>query len=472
MVDRKKVAGIILAAGESLRMGKTKQLLNFRGKLLLQWVIDSALESQLDKVVLVLGHEFHKIKAALDCSRVTVILNADYQQGQSSSLKAGLKQLKDDYDGVMFILGDQPLVNAATLNELLAAYQSNQTPITAPTFRGKPGNPVLMDCSLFPELKNLSGDVGGRVLKQTYADKILHVPVSDSGILVDLDTPDDYHQILNGATDPHFNENTGRSDHKRKLFHILGIEKNSVISVTGGGGKTTTIFTIAQEVAAEGWSVLITTTTAMLHPDLESQEYDQLFINEDHMLPIQEKNWGSGITIAARMFDYKTGKTLGFDPQVIDKLSAASIYDLILVEADGAKNLPIKAPAAHEPVIPESTNMVLGLIGLDALDKPLNERYVHRPQQLSELSGVTIDSPITGQVIEALVHSPLGVFKGSPTAAQQVVILNKAATADHAEKGRQIGETILANSDQIAMVLICEMQAADPVLDWIKAEKK
>ncbi|MBT4266719.1 MAG: putative selenium-dependent hydroxylase accessory protein YqeC [Deltaproteobacteria bacterium] len=261
------------------------------------------------------------------------------------------------------------------------------------------------------------------------------------------------------------------SKERSKLSYILGLEKNSVIAVTGGGGKTTTIYTLAREVADEGWSVLITTTTAMLHPDLENRDYNQLFINNNGPLSDLEKKWGSGITVAARIFDYKTGKTLGFDPETINRLSAASIYDLILVEADGAKNRPIKAPADHEPVIPGSTDITLGLIGLDALDKPLNDDHVHRPQQLSALSGVPLDSPITGQVIESLIHSPLGIFKGSPATAKQVVILNKAAASDHACQGREIGEAVLANSDQIESVLICEMQSTNPVLDWIKAEK-
>ena len=467
MVGHKKVAGIILAAGESTRMGKPKQLLDFKGKPLLQWAIDSALESRLEKIVLVLGHEHARIMATLDCSQISVILNSDYRQGQSTSLIIGLEQLKDEYDGIIFILGDQPLVKAATLNQLLAAYEENHALITTPTYHGEPGNPVLMDRSLFPLLMDLDGDVGGRNLKQVYAEKTLHVPVSDHGILVDIDTPADYHQILNHVSDLEIHENEDSSKRK-KLSQTINIKKNSVISVTGGGGKTTTIYTIAHEIAAIGWSVLITTTTAMLHPELESREYDQLFINGDQTLPIPKEKWESGVTIAARKFDQKSGKTLGFDPQIIDKLSAAAIYDLILVEADGAKYRPIKAPADHEPLIPESTDITLGLIGLDALDKPLNEQYVHRPQQLSELSGVAINSPITGQVIESLVHSPLGIFKGSPASAQRIVILNKAAAAGQVEKGRLIGEAVLAGSDQVSMVLICEMQDASPVLDWIK----
>jgi len=254
----------------------------------------------------------------------------------------------------------------------------------------------------------------------------------------------------------------------QKLTQILNIQKNSVIAVTGGGGKTTSIYAIAREAADMGWSVLITTTTAMFHPDLESRDYDQLFINGDQPLSDPNKKWESGVTVAARIFDHKTGKTLGFEPETIDKLATASIFDLILVEADGAKNRPIKAPADHEPVIPDSTDVILGLIGLDALDKPLNDDHVHRPQLLSELSGVTLDSPITAQVIESLIHSPLGIFKKSPTSARRVVILNKAAESNYAAKGREIGEAVLANSDQVDTVLICEMQAPNPVLDWIK----
>ncbi len=344
--------------------------------------------------------------------------------------------------------------------------------ILTPTFQEKAGNPVLMHSTLFAQLQNLSGDAGGRVLKQTYAEKTERVPVSHAGILIDFNTPAHYNKIQNPVEYRSFELRKVNMSKKelKKLSHILGIKKNSVIAVTGGGGKTTTIYKLAREVADDGWSVLITTTTAMLHPDLESRDYDQLFITKNPPIP-PEKKWDSGITVAARIFDHKTGKTLGFDPDTINRLSAAAIYDLILVEADGAKNRPIKAPADHEPVIPNSTDMILGLIGLDALDKTLNEDHVHRPQQLSDLSGVPLDSPITGQVIESLIHSPLGIFKGSPAPARKIVILNKAAASDHTEQGREIGEAVIKHSDQIEAVLICEMQSLSPVLDWIKPEK-
>ena len=197
MGDCKKIAGIILAAGQSLRMGKTKQLLDFRGKPLLQWAVDAALGAQLDKVGLVLGHEHHKILAALDCSQITVVCNPDYRQGQSTSLKSGLKQIHAEYDGAIFMLGDQPLVDAAILNQLITAFQKSHAPIITPTFQGQTGNPVLMNRTLFAQLQDLSGDVGGRSLKQTYAEKTVRVPVSHAGILIDFNTPADYNQTLN-----------------------------------------------------------------------------------------------------------------------------------------------------------------------------------------------------------------------------------------------------------------------------------
>lgn len=190
------IVGIILAAGESSRMGAVKQTLPFNGKTILQWVIDNAIASSLQRVVVVIGHRVDLIEPMLEGKDITVVINSDYQTGQSSSLKAGLRSLTGETEAVLFLLGDQPLVESETINSILSGYVTSKSPIVLPMFNGKRGNPVLFSRETFSTLESLSGDCGARTLFQEYAGKILEVPVDDPNIHFDLDTEDDYRRLL------------------------------------------------------------------------------------------------------------------------------------------------------------------------------------------------------------------------------------------------------------------------------------
>lgn len=191
-----KVAGIILAAGKSSRMGQTKQLLPFQGRTILECVVANALASALHRVIVVLGHEAGALQPLLPQTAVTTVLNACYETGQSSSLKAGLEALAEESEAVLFLLGDQPLVTPATINLILAAFEASPSPIVMPVFEGKRGNPVLFSRETFPRIQNLSGDSGARALFQEYDGRIQSVPVHSRAILDDLDTLEDYRNLL------------------------------------------------------------------------------------------------------------------------------------------------------------------------------------------------------------------------------------------------------------------------------------
>lgn len=195
MTRQRTIAGVILAAGKSERMGQLKQLLPFRGQSILESVIDTALQSSLQSVAVVLGHQADRIEPLLKDKKVTVIRNPDYAKGQSSSLRAGLDRVKEQVDGVLFLLADQPLLRPETIDSLLSAYRQAPHPIVVPTFNGQRGNPVLIDRELFPQLFNLREDNGARVLFEKYRDDILKIAVLDSSILIDIDTEEDYHNL-------------------------------------------------------------------------------------------------------------------------------------------------------------------------------------------------------------------------------------------------------------------------------------
>lgn len=194
--DIQKISGIILAAGSASRMGKTKQLLPFGKNTLLGQVIQNARESALHEIIVVLGHRADEIEQVIDVSGTKVVRNPDYLNGQSTSLIKGLENVSPLCNAAMFLLGDQPLVTAAIINKLIAALQISPAPIVIPYCNGIRGNPVIIARPLFHRLESLSGDTGPRVLFDEFKDDILKVPVSDEAILVDVDTKEDYEDLL------------------------------------------------------------------------------------------------------------------------------------------------------------------------------------------------------------------------------------------------------------------------------------
>ncbi|RLB89243.1 MAG: molybdenum cofactor cytidylyltransferase [Deltaproteobacteria bacterium] len=192
-----KLAGIILAAGRGTRMGSelcgAKQLLPLGGRPVLARVIENALAAGLDPIILVLGHKAQEIMAAVDVSQVRVVVNPLYKTGMAGSIRLGIGEVGPGCDGAMFLLGDQPLVDKAILLELINAFTSNS--IVIPTFQGRQGNPVIFGAGFFPQLQQLKGDRGGRVLFEAHAQEIIRVPVETEGVCFDLDTPEDYHRL-------------------------------------------------------------------------------------------------------------------------------------------------------------------------------------------------------------------------------------------------------------------------------------
>jgi molybdenum cofactor cytidylyltransferase len=196
-----RVAAVILAAGGATRFGAPKQLLPWQGGTLLSQVADVTLASGAAPVVVVLGHQADACRAALGDRPVKLVVNPDWDQGQSTSVRAGLGALSDNISGAMFPLADQPGISPTTIDALIARHRATLAPVVWPEYDGQRGNPVLFDRAVFPQLSRLTGDTGGRAVLQAYAAQAERVPVSDPGILFDIDTPDDYHSA-GGHSEP------------------------------------------------------------------------------------------------------------------------------------------------------------------------------------------------------------------------------------------------------------------------------
>jgi molybdenum cofactor cytidylyltransferase len=192
------VAGVVLAAGESRRMGQgpPKQLLPFGGEPLVRRVVRVALASSLHEVIVVVGHAAADVVQALVGLPVRSVTNADYTEGQSTSVKAGLEAVALDADAAMFIPVDQPLITRELIDRLVSTYSRTRAAVVLPTHAGRRGAPVLFDRTLFPELAQITGDAGGRQILDRHADRIVSVPLDDPAPLLDIDTPETYDDLL------------------------------------------------------------------------------------------------------------------------------------------------------------------------------------------------------------------------------------------------------------------------------------
>jgi molybdenum cofactor cytidylyltransferase len=189
-----RVAGIILAAGASLRMGKLKQTLSWKNEALVRHVARTALDSGLKPVLVVTGYAAGQVQAALEGLNVCLVHNPDWAEGQSSSVKAGLRCLPEGTGAAMFLLADQPQTPARLVRSLVELHSRTLAPLAAPQIQGQRANPVLFDKAVFPDLLKLSGDIGGRVLFSHYP--VAWLPWHDLASTLDVDTPEDYQRLL------------------------------------------------------------------------------------------------------------------------------------------------------------------------------------------------------------------------------------------------------------------------------------
>jgi len=193
------VAGIILAAGASSRLGRPKQLLPLAGRPVLTHVVAAASQTTLDPLIVILGHQAGDIQREMDLSGTRVLVNPAYAEGLSSSVRAAIRALPPIVDAAVFLLGDQPLVEPKVIERLLESYRCDPAVIVQPRYAEGPGNPVLIGRNLFPELLELTGDTGARPLLRRHADRIRFVDVRDFRRPDDIDTSEDYERLLTGS---------------------------------------------------------------------------------------------------------------------------------------------------------------------------------------------------------------------------------------------------------------------------------
>ncbi|MHC4174276.1 MAG: nucleotidyltransferase family protein [Planctomycetota bacterium] len=186
------INAIILAAGESKRMGKPKPLLRFNDKTFLDQIISVLKLSDADSITVVLGPEPETITKSVDLSGTNVVINKDYQKGQLSSLITAIEETPQETDAILVCLVDTPLITEEVVNKIISKFEETNNLIIVPVFNKRRGHPVLFSSSLFDELLNAPQEQGARYVVYSNEEKVLEVETSEGGILTGIDTPDDY----------------------------------------------------------------------------------------------------------------------------------------------------------------------------------------------------------------------------------------------------------------------------------------
>lgn len=186
------IEAIVLAAGQSRRMRRPKPLLRFGDTTFLGQIVSVLRRCDVDGITVVLGAAAQEIRTAVDLSGVDVVMNEVYEKGQLSSLIAGLKHVGLETEAILLCLVDHPLVTKEAVNQVILAFAETHKPIVIPTFGGRRGHPTLFARSVFDELMNAPVEEGARRVVRAHAERVLEVEVPDRGILMSMNTPQDY----------------------------------------------------------------------------------------------------------------------------------------------------------------------------------------------------------------------------------------------------------------------------------------
>lgn len=195
--DKSDIWAVILAAGESKRMKTPKLLLPFMGKTIIEKVIENVLSSNVDKVIVVIGARKEAIIKVISGLKVTFCYNENYKEGMLSSVKCGFRSLPESVDAAIVFQGDQPMIPCLLVNEVINSYRKSEKGIVIPVFKSKRGHPVLINLKYRAEIEELDDNEGLRALAEKFHKDVLEVEVNSPQILIDVDTPEDYHYVIN-----------------------------------------------------------------------------------------------------------------------------------------------------------------------------------------------------------------------------------------------------------------------------------
>jgi probable selenium-dependent hydroxylase accessory protein YqeC len=241
----------------------------------------------------------------------------------------------------------------------------------------------------------------------------------------------------------------------RDLVSVIPLRKRELIAIVGGGGKTSLLFALAEELRSRG-SRVITSTTTKIRYEEALQAPSAMFIgSEPRWLDrVRGAVQGSGHLFVSRK-SLDSGKVEGIDSRVANQLFEESLSDYLILEADGSAGKPVKVPASHEPVIPSATTLTVALMGLEALELPFSAETVFRGELFSRMTGIDPGEDLTPGILAKVFLDPAGLFRGTPPSAKRCVFLNKLDRLTGKEGAFALADLLLsAAGGEIARVVI------------------
>ncbi len=217
------------------------------------------------------------------------------------------------------------------------------------------------------------------------------------------------------------------------ISKMLNMENGDMAVMVGGGGKTSIINRLAEEMLADGKRVILTTSTKIFPPSVSpgtvllKEQYDDFYPAVSSL--IQSRKFA---VLGSRI--NHLGKIVGISPEEIDFLKSGYFADIILVEGDGARNKPFKAPRMLEPVIPETATLVVPVIGIDCLGKPLTEKHFFAVNEMCHLTGLSPGEKVMAEDVVRVMLSPEGFWKNVPPKARWIPYINKVENAQEREQ--------------------------------------
>ena len=220
-----------------------------------------------------------------------------------------------------------------------------------------------------------------------------------------------------------------------QLYHALRLGQTKakpIIALVGAGGKSSLLFRLGNELAAAGQATLLTASTRMWAHQADRSPFTLVSASEQSLvfeLPTSLRGYGQALVLAGPA--HEPDKLAGLAPEVICRLAALEEVEAVVVEADGARERLLKAPAAHEPVVPACATHMVTVANVAAVGQPLNEATVHRPELAARLIGLQPGDELTPQAIAALLTHASGGVKGCPAGVERFLYLNLALDAAH-----------------------------------------
>ncbi|MFB3117168.1 MAG: selenium cofactor biosynthesis protein YqeC [Myxococcota bacterium] len=237
------------------------------------------------------------------------------------------------------------------------------------------------------------------------------------------------------------NEQSGVAD----IVEALGLSPSGeLVAIVGGGGKSSLMFALAERLPGRG---VMTTTTRIFSEQLSGAA--AVCTLEDADWRARLDAFESALLVVGRV---EGERAVGVPPELPAEMLAHPRVDWVVVEADGSRMLPVKAPAPHEPVIPVGTTLLVSVVGIDALLKPIGE-IAHRPERVSAIAGLSVEDILTPAALAHLITSPEGGLKGAASAGRTAVLINKVESASEFALAREVAGRILRDAavERVAM---------------------